>query len=281
MDDALKKKVDLAIRLIQSAAKQAKETFGEKLEVSYSGGKDSDVILELAKMAKVDFVPIYKCTTIDPPFTIKHAKENGAMIIRPKMNFPQLLAYGGYPNWRYRFCCNTLKEYKVMNVAILGVRACESNARKERYKEPTQCRVYSRKSEVQQYFPILKWTDEDCLAFIAERRIKLHPMYYNADGTIDMKKRLGCMCCPLTGEKIRREQFAERPNMLKVYLRGGRAFLDEHQDSVKHKYGNEYRWLVRDLFFRSDEEFFKKIGGGIFGEQDCKKLLEDYFNVSL
>ena len=281
MDDSLHKKINSAIRLIQSAANQAKERFGEKLEVSYSGGKDSDVILELAKMASVDFIAIYKCTTIDPPYTIKHAEENGALIIRPKMNFPELLAYGGFPNWRYRFCCNTLKEYKVLNVAILGVRACESNARKERYKEPTQCRVYSKTSEVQQYFPILNWTNEDCLNFIKEREIKLHPLYYNPDGSIDMSKRLGCMCCPLTGERLRREQFAEHPNMLKLYLRGGRMFLEQHKDSVKQKYGDEYRWLVRDLFFRSDEEFYNKIGGGIFGEQDCKALLENYFKVKL
>ena len=264
MDKSLKKKVDSAIMLIKSAAKQAKEQFGEKLEVSYSGGKDSDIILELAKMAGVDYVAIYKCTTIDPPYTIRHALDNGAQIIRPKMNFPQLLAYGGYPNWRYRFCCNTLKEYKVLNVAILGVRASESNARKERYKEPTQCRVYSSTCEVQQYFPILTWTDDDCLAFIKERGIKLHPLYYRQDGTIDMSKRLGCMCCPLTGEKVRREQFKARPNMLKIYLRGGRRFLELHPDSVKQKYGDEYKWLVRDLFYRSDDDFFKEIGGGYF-----------------
>lgn len=281
MNVDLKKKVDSAIRLIRSAAKQAKDKFGEKLEVSYSGGKDSDIILELAKMAGVDFEAIYKCTTIDPPFTIKHALENNVTIIRPKMNFPQLLAYGGYPNWRYRFCCNTLKEYKVLNVAILGVRACESNARKERYKEPTQCRIYSKSCEVQQYFPILTWTDKECLDFIVERKLRLHPLYFNQDGTIDMTKRLGCMCCPLTGEKVRRDYFMKYPNMLKVYLRGGKTFLQQHPNSVKHKYGDAYRWLVRDLFYRSDEEFNKEIDGGLFGGQNCKTLLEEYFNIKL
>lgn len=37
------------------------------MELSYSGGKDSDVILELAKMSGIPFRPIYKKTTIDPP----------------------------------------------------------------------------------------------------------------------------------------------------------------------------------------------------------------------
>lgn len=37
------------------------------IEVSYSGGKDSDVILALTKEAGIPFRAIYKNTTIDPP----------------------------------------------------------------------------------------------------------------------------------------------------------------------------------------------------------------------
>lgn len=35
--------------------------------VEYSGGKDSEVILELAKMAGVKFEAAYNATTVDPP----------------------------------------------------------------------------------------------------------------------------------------------------------------------------------------------------------------------
>lgn len=63
MDDALQKKVERAIRLLQSVSKDNTRL----LEISYSGGKDSDVILELAKMAGVKYRAIYKNTTIDPP----------------------------------------------------------------------------------------------------------------------------------------------------------------------------------------------------------------------
>ena len=59
--DELKKKVGHAIRLLQSV-----KTDGP-IEVCYSGGKDSDVILELAKMAGINYRAIYKNTTIDPP----------------------------------------------------------------------------------------------------------------------------------------------------------------------------------------------------------------------
>ena len=61
MNEQLKKKVDFAVRLLQSIPND------EPIEISYSGGKDSDVILELAKMAGIKYRAIYKNTTIDPP----------------------------------------------------------------------------------------------------------------------------------------------------------------------------------------------------------------------
>lgn len=79
----LKEKIDFAIKLIQSAAAKAKEV-GQPIEVCYSGGKDSDVILELVRMAKVEYRAIYKNTTIDPPGTIKHSRERGVEIMKKR-----------------------------------------------------------------------------------------------------------------------------------------------------------------------------------------------------
>lgn len=89
-DRTITKKVERAIKLIQSASKIAQE-HGQPLEVAYSGGKDSDVILELTKMAGVPYRAIYKNTTIDPSGTIKHAREMGAEILSPKMPFFKLI----------------------------------------------------------------------------------------------------------------------------------------------------------------------------------------------
>lgn len=72
MNEKLKKKVNFAIKLLQSIPLDS-----GPVEVSVSGGKDSDVILELAKMAGIPYRAIYKNTTIDPPGTIAHAREVG------------------------------------------------------------------------------------------------------------------------------------------------------------------------------------------------------------
>ena len=63
MRPELERKVKQAIRLIQSVPYFE----GEPIEVAYSGGKDSDVILELVRMSGVRYRAIYKNTTIDPP----------------------------------------------------------------------------------------------------------------------------------------------------------------------------------------------------------------------
>ena len=177
MSDELQKKVDRAIKLIQSASKIAVENGCSDIEVAYSGGKDSDVILELTKMAGVPYRAIYKNTGIDPKGTIAHCKENNVEVLKPKAKFGDLILKHGFPSMQNRYCCQYLKEYKVLDYAILGIRADESTKRKARYKEPEQCRVYNKKEKTRQYFPILDWTKEDVLAFINELYIQLNPLY--------------------------------------------------------------------------------------------------------
>lgn len=155
---------------------------GQPIEVCYSGGKDSDVILELARMSGVEYRAIYKNTTIDPPGTIKHAQDNGVEIFKPKMTFAELMAKKGFPSRFARFCCQQLKEYKVLNYAVVGIRRDESKKRAEQYKEPEICRVYNSKEKCRQYLPILDWTSQDIAEFVSERGIKCHPLYYDETG---------------------------------------------------------------------------------------------------
>ena len=107
----MEKKVQQAIRLLQSIKTDV-------VEISYSGGKDSDVILELAKMAGINYRAIYKCTTIDPPGTIKHCRDNRVEIVKPTNSFFKLIEKKGFPTRRARFCCEELKEYKILDHSV-------------------------------------------------------------------------------------------------------------------------------------------------------------------
>ena len=281
MNIHLQKKVSQAVKLLQVCYKAA----GEPLEVAYSGGKDSDVILALAKMSGIEYRAIYKNTTIDPPGTIKHAKENGVEIRRPKESFFSLIMRHGFPNRFTRFCCSVLKEYKILDNCVIGIRCCESVNRAKRYTEPTECRIFgSKKIHVNAIYPILDWSDEDELEYIEDRGIKLHPLYYREDGSIDITKRLGCMCCPLMYYKKRLEAFKQYPGMVKAYLRCGEVFLKSHPESKLAKQNSDvYEYFVANAFFKNYKDFVKATSGdGILSDgPDYKRLIEYYFDITL
>lgn len=177
----LQAKIDRSIRLLQSVQKG----YDGEIEVAYSGGKDSDVILQLAKEAGIRYRAIYKNTTIDPPGTIAHVKRMGVEIRRTKRSFFQIIAQKGIPSRFTRFCCSELKEYKILDKCIIGVRKEESAKRNTLYNEPTACHWYGKKTEenhVEHIYPILDWTSEDILAYIEDRKIQLAPIYYESGG---------------------------------------------------------------------------------------------------
>ena len=277
--DGLQKKVDFAIRLLRSIP-----TDSGPAEISYSGGKDSDVILELAKMAGIPYRAIYKNTTIDPPGTIKHCKEKGVEVFAPTINFFDLVKKKGTPTMRARFCCEVLKEYKVLDRAVQGIRRCESTARAKRYSEPTVCRFYgSKRNHVEVFLPILEWTDEDVAQFIAERGVKCHPLYYDEQGNFHVERRLGCIGCPLRSDRGKAD-FLAYPRFLKQLIRSAQVYLDTHPHvRAVEKFDNAYNMLFHDLFFDSYEKYHNAVTGGIFPEIaiDAKAFLEDYFKIDL
>lgn len=280
MNERLQKKVNSAIRLLRSIP-----TDNGPVEISYSGGKDSDVILELAKMAEIPYRAIYKNTTIDPPGTIKHCKEKGVEVFAPTINFFDLVKKKGCPTRRARFCCEYLKEYKVLDRAVQGIRRCESSARAKRYNEPTVCRIYkSKKNYVEVFLPILEWTNDDVARFIAELGIKCHPLYYDEQGNFHVERRLGCLGCPLRSDKGKAD-FLAYPRMLKQLIRSVRTYLDMHpQVRAIEKFGNNAHNVVfHNLFFDSYDKYLNAVTGGMFPETaiDAKAFLEDYFKVDL
>lgn len=281
MNKELSKKIKKAIRLIESAG------FNEEVvEVAYSGGKDSDVILELARMSEINYRAIYKNTTIDPPGTIAHVIERGVEIVRPKETFFQLMARKGFPSRHTRYCCEVLKEYKVLDRAILGIRKDESNARNERYNEPEKCREYSKTDKSKNarlYYPLLDWTVDDVAEFLKERGVKCAPVYYDEDGVFHPERRLGCLCCPLMYYKKRIEEFKKYPKMVRAYIRAENVFLNRHPDSpIFDIYKDVYELFTSRLFCSSHDEFEFRFGKQLFFERiDCKDFLQTYFNVDL
>jgi phosphoadenosine phosphosulfate reductase len=285
MTEELQKKIERAVKLIQSAGNVAK-FHGQPLEICYSGGKDSDVIWELAKMAGVEYRAIYKNTTIDPPGTIGHARAMGVEIMQPQQSFREIMEKKGMPNrWR-RFCCGILKEYKVLDYAVVGVRRDESRARAERYHEPEVCRVYNKTKGIKsrQYLPILEWSAQDVAQFLTERGVKCHSLYYDEYGNFHPERRLGCMCCPLQSRNKRVQSFKEYPMMVRFYIKAAQKYLDTHPNFKITKIfnANPYDWFTSQVFCDGERQFRERFGANMFDDAiDTKAFLEQQFKIKL
>lgn len=274
MTNRLRRKIDNAIKLLQTVART-----DDDIELCYSGGKDSDVILELARMARILFTAIYKNTTIDPPGTLRHCMDNGVQIVQPRITFFRMIEKKGFPSRYARFCCEELKEYKIKDTAILGIRREESIARRERYKEPIVCRIYSKKDHVNQVLPILDWTLQDVEEFVVERGIRLHPLYYRENGSLDCSRRLGCMGCPLQSDRGLAE-FKANPKLVRAWLRAGKVWWDTHPNSKLRGLSDDIyeAFAARTFYDRLSDMTANKIS--LF-PTDWKAELEQYFGVKL
>lgn len=277
MRPELQKKIDAAIKLLRTMSEAYDN---HPIEVAYSGGKDSDVILQLTREAGIPYRAIYRNTTIDPPGTIKHVQEMGVEIVRPEKTFFQLMCQKGYPSRFVRFCCSELKEYKILDKCVMGVRREESRKRTENYKEPTQCRFYgSKKEHVEAIYPILEWTTQDVAEFIADRGIKCAPIYYDEQGEFHPERRLGCMCCPLASKNHRIDEFKAYPKMVRQYIRCGKIWWNAKPRGAQKKCEDIYEMFAHTVF--GDGYSTRCLNKEALFKTDYKKSLEDYFGIEL
>lgn len=241
---------------------------GKELELAYSGGKDSDVMLDLCRTSvpAVKVRAIHRCTTIDAPYTLKHCLENGVEILRPRKDFRHCILDSGFPTMFTRHCCGELKEYAVLDYVLVGVRKSESVKRNKRYTCDEDLVTYNGRGKCIQYYPLLDWTDEDVAEYIAERGIKCHPLYYDEDGRFHVERRLGCIGCPLQYYKKRIEEFKRYPRMVKFWCDNGQEYLRTHPHvKVAEWFDDAYEWFVCNLFYKSIEDFrqeWPRNGGG-------------------
>ena len=263
----LAKRVDQSIKIIRSYAKW------KPLTLAYSGGKDSDCVLHLCKLAKVSIDIVHNCTTIDYPYTLRHCENVGAIIQRPRYSFFKLVEKKGLPSMFRRFCCSYLKEQFVSDCVLLGIRSCESVKRSNRYIEPSSCRIFTRTKHCEQVLPIVIWSNDVVKAFIEDNNIKIHPHYY-VDGKLDVTRRVGCIGCPLQGDRGVSD-YREYPKFLRLLVKSYAKYVDTHK-AVTSVYDD----VVWQLFYSNHkEQQYQQTYHGLFDAPDPKEFLEDYFKI--
>ena len=123
---------------LEKKAIQRLQTFEPRTEpyyLAYSGGKDSDVILTLAKLAGVKYEAVHNLTTVDAPETVYHVRKQADVRIDKArdgegnhINMERLIVQKMLPPTRIiRYCCDVLKERGGRGRKVItGVRRAES-----------------------------------------------------------------------------------------------------------------------------------------------------------
>jgi phosphoadenosine phosphosulfate reductase len=247
-----------AIERLKAASDMSLRLFEKPLVITYSGGKDSDVMLHLAEKSGIPFEALHSLTTADAPETVRHVyntfrrlEEKGVKCTVDKHVQPDgsrvtmwnLIQKKLMPPTRLmRYCCAVLKEGGGKDRFIAtGVRWAESTARKRRgglevlaSKPQNKLILSNDNDENRRLFetcqlkgkrvvnPIIDWKDNEVLDYAAIEKIPMNPLY--CEGF----HRVGCVGCPMAS-KARTMEFARYPRIKAAYIRAFDRMLEERR----------------------------------------------------
>lgn len=239
--NTLQDKIQESIAFLQKAEKLALRLNPENgFYIGFSGGKDSQVVLELCKLAGVKYTPYHNVTTNDNSKTIRFIREKypEVQFVVPKESFFHMIERYGLPTRLSRWCCKQYKErLGAGNVVVTGVRA-EESAKRAQYAETMKfARKKTDRKEVDLdkmrdndfqcvggrdkflLYPILRWTTYDIWEFIRERGLPINPLYQD-------HSRVGCVFCPFTPARTIREYIDTHPKQYQALLHAIKKYLE-------------------------------------------------------
>lgn len=290
-----------AIQWLRLGSEMSFAYYERPLLLCYSGGKDSDVVLELARRSGIPFEIQHSHTTVDAPQTVRHVRtvfyELECQGYKPVMNYPRtsmwkLIPVKLMPPTRVaRYCCSILKETAGKNRMICtGVRKYESRSRFERgvidaIHKKKACRIaYIPENEPQTVLTgtVFMNNDNDPKRKLIEHCQKknksaCNPIIELTDFMIwDFIRsehvqinplyemgfdRVGCIGCPVAGDKRWRE-FQVFPRYKTAYIHAFDRMI-KMQSGASWKTGEEvFRWWMEE----------KNLDGqiGFLGDEPCK-----------
>ena len=225
--------------------------------ITYSGGKDSDVLLHLAEASGIQFEVLHSLTTADAPQTVYHVRDTFNRLedkgikctvdkhVNPdgtRTTMWNLIPKQGIPNRWSRFCCRFLKETGGKGRFIAtGVRWDESFARKKNRgafevvtaKKEDKLILSNDNGEDRRLFetcqlkgkrvvnPIIDWKDDEIYSYCQSEHIRLNTLYRCGFS------RVGCIGCPLAGKSSRQRDFLKYPQYKAMYIKAFERRIEE------------------------------------------------------
>lgn len=283
-----------AIERIKIASEMSLQHYGQPLVCTYSGGKDSDVMLELFKRSGIPFEIHNSHTTADAPETVYHIRKVFRELelkgIKCEIDYHRqpdgtrltmwnLIPRKLMPPTRLaRYCCSELKETGCRNRMIAtGVRWEESVARK---KNRDSFEVIGKTKENKTLVSdekMLLTDNEDTRKLFESCQLKaktvVNPIIDWNDTDVwgfyygECKKhnpvyemgfdRCGCIGCPMAGARIRKKEFEVWPKYKQSYIRAFDKMLE-----VRKQRGKVTEWKSGEEVFHwwiEDKNIFGQI----------------------
>lgn len=148
LSEPLRKKLEHSVELLRKAERLAlayDDVYGYYL--AFSGGKDSQCLYHVAKLAGVRFKAHMNLTSIDPPEVIRFVKTEypDVELVKPKKSIFQAAVDNQIlPTMRVRWCCAEYKETAgAGKVTLIGIRRAESARRAKRNEVEIDSRKFS------------------------------------------------------------------------------------------------------------------------------------------
>ena len=246
-----------AIDRLKAASDMSLRLYKQPLVITYSGGKDSDVLLHLAEASGIPFEVLHSLTTADAPQTVYHVRDTFHQLenkgikctvdkhVQPdgsRITMWNLIPKQGIPNRWSRFCCRFLKETGGKGRFIAtGVRWDESIAREKNRgafevftaKKEDKLILSNDNSEDRRLFescqlkgkrvvnPIIDWKTDDVLDYIESEHICMNPLYGCGFS------RVGCIGCPMAGKQSRQRDFLKYPKYKTMYIKAFERRIEE------------------------------------------------------
>ena len=264
LPQSLQRKLLHGVDLLRKAEKLAFAYDSENgFYLAFSGGKDSQCLYHVAKLAGVKFKAHMNLTSVDPPEVIRFVKKNypEVELIKPgKSIFQHAIEKQILPTMRVRWCCAEYKETAgAGKVTLIGIRKAESSRRAKRneveinnrkfsgdldgldeYRQEQRAKRARRKSK-EQGVNITNADEEQTLGCIhGKESLLISPIIYWTEQDVweflnDVVRvphcslydegwhRIGCIGCPMSSYKQKMIENARYPHVKRGWIKAIKA----------------------------------------------------------
>lgn len=251
----MKKIYQESIDLLKKSESLALKYSDDGFYLAFSGGKDSQALYHIAKLAGVKFQAHMSLTSVDPPEVIRFVKKNYPDVVlhKPKDSIYNIAVKRKYllPSRIIRWCCAELKEEGgAGTVCLTGIRKAESTRRAKRSSVEVSNRSFAgeidsfyewQKEKIKKQIKYLnsdqfsEQNESEIRCINGKDKIIINPIINWSDNDVwhflnyvvkvehcelydNGYTRIGCICCPMSRYNQKIRELKEYPHVKRNWI---------------------------------------------------------------